>query len=492
MNPAPNSWRNPGPWIEFLCWIGILYAFMALLPSFWVPIGLPHEGDSLNYRIPILKWMLRHHSYPNWEFTYIDDYPMLGELLLLPFFAVSETFARLVPMLFYFLTALFATKIALQFVKTEAHQHSFALVVFFSVLGLHPLLLQSNILMVDGMATAMTLASLHFCLRGKPLHSGIFLGIAMASRYSIWGVLIGALLANGLQRKNKRDLFLFLFPILILLSPFIARNWIYNGNPIYPIFSEFINGQQTFSFDQWGRGKGLIALLLFPYDLFVTNSFHSSIFDTRFPFFDYYIFTVGWGLQITLATALIVLLWQWKKIQPKALINSPSAKIIAFYFLSHFIYWWVGSQQLRFFVFELTLILVLLLAFLYNYGPKILLLPLVIISFYSITNVHRESWNIATGKSVAYQDLPFVKNHRDCLGRLDIGNNAIIGHNKADTFLGFGNYDFVFLPPHPYAVTSSNTTSPDYLFDGTDKKEIPGYQRWPYQKPCVWKKIGDL
>jgi hypothetical protein len=471
----------------------LCFSILSLLPSFWVPIGLPHEGDSLNYRIPILKWMLRHGTYPNWPFTFVDDYPMFGELLMLPFFAISPTFARIVPIFFYICSGFFAAKIAEEFFPSAfsaKERKNFFFFLFANILALHPLLLQSNILMVDNIATAFTLASIFFYLRSKETLSGLTLGLAMASRYSIWGAAIGGFFAHFLKRKKIP--FRFFILIILCIFPFIFRNFLYNHNPVFPIFSNWLNDQATFEFDRWGRGKGILDLLLFPFDLLYTNSFERSLFDTNFPYFDYFIYTVGTGFSILSVVTLFVFL---KNILTsieffKSCLKDQKNQIILSYSIFHFFYWWVGSQQLRFIVLELLLIYSALLFYFYKKFPKFISLIICLTSFYSITNVHLESWKIAFGISKAYQDLPFVKSHLQCLERISPDRQTLIAHNKPDTFLGFGNYDFVFLPPHAYATSPKNyqPQSPDFIFDGENLSSIEGYSLWPKNDPCVWKK----
>jgi hypothetical protein len=64
-------------------WAG-LTALLLALPAVLLPLGLRAEADAVDYRVPMLQWMLRHRTLPSWPWTPIDNYPMLGELLMLP------------------------------------------------------------------------------------------------------------------------------------------------------------------------------------------------------------------------------------------------------------------------------------------------------------------------------------------------------------------------------------------------------------------------
>src|SRR5207253_11389847 len=97
-----------------LYWAGLgisIFAFLVALPSLLTAIGLPPEGDAVDYHVPIIKWMLKYHRYPNWPWTVVDDFPMLAEILMLPFFAIYGGLGRLVTITAYFACAVFGALI---------------------------------------------------------------------------------------------------------------------------------------------------------------------------------------------------------------------------------------------------------------------------------------------------------------------------------------------------------------------------------------------
>lgn len=488
--------------ISLACIAVILFAFCAMLPSFFIPYGLPHEGDALNYRIPILKWVLRHATYPNWSWSFVDDYPSLGEILILPFFAIKENLGRIVPMLAYMANGLFAGLIAIELFAnvSKVSAHEIFLFVFAGVLGLHPLLLQSNVLMVDDIASCFALGTLYFLIRGNLKNSTIFLGLTLATRYTLWGCLVGALLASlrihfSAPRRNLQKVFFITLLALLGAAPFMIRNLIVNHNPIFPLLSEWFNGQETFNFGSWGRGKGPIALLLFPYDLLITNTFKVTLFDSNIDYHDFFIFTVGYLFLLQLIAAIVAfgMALQKNVASLRRRILEPKIQATLIFFVAHFFYWWLGSQQLRFFVLELILILIFILYFLYSRLPRPISMLFVLVNLLSIFYVHQESWLVAFGKKEAYYDTAYVRTYRDCLARVNPQKSEVIGHNRADTFLGFFDYDFVFLKPNIYFTSPKDLPHPmpDYIYDDIGLKEIRGYEKWPAEKPCLFKKINS-
>lgn len=470
----------------------IVFAVLALLPAFWIPLGLPTEGDAVSYRVPILKWILRHGTYPNWPWTYVEDYPMLGELLMLPFFVLTESLARIVPIFFYLASAAFAAALSLELFpaanNTRKDQFIFS---FACTLSIHPLLLQSNALMVDNIATAFSLAALYFFLRDKTKFTVAASALALATRYSAWGLFPGLLLAS-IWLSRKRTWLLAL--ALIGAIPFLLRNQILNQNPFFPLLHDWIQGQQAYPFDVWGRGKGLVAILLFPFDLLITNSFVNPIFDipqkTEIKIYPHHftLYTVGFFFQALVLLSLAVAVGTFSSFKDKVRRNSRDARIQAalLIFGCHFLSWWFGSQQLRFLGPELALCTGVLSIFLYRSLPKYFSFSLLIVAFASITNVHMYTWKLALGKIPLDRDMPFVQEQLKCIKSLGLQKGEVVGRKNPALTLGYGDYDFMYLPPYPHYYPSE--IRPDYIVDEPLTVSIPEYDLWPRENPCAFKK----
>jgi len=482
-----------------LQWASILvigFAILALLPAFSISLGLPTEGDAVSYRVPILKWMLRHGTYPNWSWTYVDDYPMLGELLMLPFFAIKESLARIVPMFFYMASATFAAALSLSIFPSQMEERKKQFLFSFACsLSLHPLLLQSNAFMVDNIASTFSLAALYFCLEKKTKLTIFSTAMALATRYSVWGFFPGVFFANF---RLKRNGYWMIAIALLGAAPFLLRNQILNQNPFFPLFQDWLYGQKVYSFDSWGRGKGLVAFLLFPFDLLFTNSFVNPFFDIPlkeevriFPY-HFTLYTVGFFFQILVAAAVVVAIKEGRRsigLNLKYIFLNPKFQATIIFMSCHFFTWWFGSQQLRFLGPELLLTTSFLSVFLLRRSPKVLNLLVLSLGICSIANVHLHSWKLAAGRIMPDREQAFVQEHLACIQSLQLQAGEIVGLKNPAFILGYGNYDFMYLPPYPHYFPSRKV--PDYLVDEALDKKISGYELWPRESPCAFRKVKD-
>ena len=475
-------------WLPRFSLLVLAFSLVALLPSFWVPIGMPQEADAIAYRIPILKWILRHQSYPNWDWTFIDDYPLLGEFLLLPFFAIGEKMVRVVPLFFYFACGILSARIAMEiFPHKQKHLFLFCLV---GTLALHPMLLQSNAVMTDSISCAFILACTYFCLRKRARTGSIFLSLGMATRYSVWGFYPAAILAGMIFFKDKKRVLLLFLLGASGAMPFMLRNFSLTGNPFFPLLNQWINGKLIFPFDSWGRGKGPVELLLFPFDLLYTNSFVKPIFDldptVNLPFYPYTFntYTVGLFFQFQLVLALGFAASKGKQAIKKLrnAFENEKFQFACVFFLIHFAAWWLGSQQLRFLLPELLVASAVLLRFI---GTNSILAMIVLcVAPISMATTHWHSWQLALGKISHSKDLAIVQDSLDCVNRLALQPGQVVGLRNPGLFLGYGNFDFMYLPPYPHAIETN--IQPDYTLEAPEIQDA--YEPWPKERPCAFRK----
>jgi len=478
------------------CLITILAALLACVPAFFVPIGFLAEGDALDYRVPILKWMLRHGSYPNWNWTFVDDYPMLGELLMLPFFALKQELARVVAVLAYFGAAAFGALIGVELLpeRLAGEKRAFFLFALASLLGLQPLLVQADHVMVDNVASCFALGSLWLLLRGKTLPAACLMAGALATRYMIWGAAPGAaaallLLRNG-QKNRAREVVLFTLVAGLGALPFLVRNALLNGNPFFPLLNDLFGGEPIAAFDGWGRGKGLLELLLFPYDLLYTNSFVRALFDTKAPPDGYYVYKLSFLFYIQLFLVLLIDLLHGREIlrSLRKVAASPKVRAVALFGLFHFLFWWLGSQQLRFFGCGLALANLFLLYYLFTRLPKGLVVALALLPLAAILLVRQESWRIAFGKQVSLRDSGYVLSAERCFQRAGLQPGDVVGFPNRDVINGYFDFDFVFLSPNNLFIKPPGQPSaplPRFVYSGIDFSDREGYLRWPEEKPCL-------
>jgi len=466
------------------CWITVIGAAIACLPSLTIPVGLYSEGDALDYHLPIIKWIVRHHAYPNWNWTYVDDYPMLGELLMIPFFLIKTQLARIVAICAYFGAAGFGALVGGELLPSQERKKELTLFFFAGLLGFQPLLAQACQVMVDNVANCFALGSLYFLLRRRTLLSGALLALALASRYMIWGAAPGMLLALLVLRFRPREIILFTLVASLGALPTLIRNVVLNGNPFYPLLDGFFHGVPFTDLDGWGRGTSLKALLLFPFDLFYTNTFVSEIFESKTYPAGFFTYRLGFLTYIQLAAAAA---FCWKA---RFKIRREHQAVAAFW-LALFLFWFYGVQFMRYFGCGLALIDLAILFAVATRAPKGALAALALAPLLSIGAVQGESWRIAFGKEPSFFASGYVQSAERCFERAGVPATAVMGYSSRDAINGFFNYDFVFYPPNPlYRVLPGGAPpSPDFIYSGLDFHPVAGYQAWPLEKPCLLRRI---
>jgi hypothetical protein len=491
--------KQPFTLLEKASLFTIAAAALATLPAFLVPPGLSAEGDALDYRIPILKWMLRHGQYPNWPWTFVDDYPMLGELLILPFFALKAELVRLVPILAYAACALFTGLIGTELLPAEQKEkrRAFFLFAAASTLGLQTLLVQSNYVMVDNIAAAFALASLWLLLKGRIGAAGFAMACALATRYMIWGAFPGGLLAIAILGGEKRwkKMALFCGVAMLGAAPFLARNALLNGNPFFPLLSEIFNGVPLSAFSGWGRGRDLLSLLLFPWDLLYTNTFERELFDTRSYTGGHFVYKAGtlFYLQLGVLALTAVSAWAGLRAGARAALGNPKVQALLAFGLLHFLFWFYGSQQLRFLGCGMALASLLVLRAIFVHARPALLTALALLPLYNVAGVQSETWAIAFGRKESFRESGYVQSAFRCLGRAGLEPGSLVGFPNRDVTNGYFDYDFVFLPPNNLFINVPGhpaPEAPDFIYSGLDFDRFrAGYKPWPEEKPCLLKRL---
>lgn len=449
----------------------ILASFFLALPSLLTPLGLPPEGDAVDYRIPLIRWILRNGEYPNFPWSMVDDYPMLGELLMTPLYAISPSLVRLIPIAAYFGLGYLGAWLAIlvEGKKSGYSSLTIGLVGACFALGLRPILLQSNLIMVDNLASAFLLASLVASLRGFLVYAALFCAGALATRYSTWGTAaFVALLIPALFPQNKTRSFLLFCSIASLGAlPFLVRNYFVNdGIVFYPIGSE--EAMKAVGVSNYGRGTDLKSFLLLPYDLLYTNSYIKGIFD----------YTLGKYFYLQLFLVLACAPWGIFRITRYL---TKTNLILLSFALAHTLIWFFSGQQMRFFVPSLLIINLFMI-------PLLCVNPLVLsivslAGIMSVISVQKDSILMAMGKKPSiFSDK--VEAAQKCFSMADVKNDSV-AYVDRDGILGFFDRDFTFLSPHPYAVKTDSLAQPKWIYTLHPRE---GFLPFPPQSPCLLKR----
>lgn len=459
----------------------ILLTALLALPALLVPLGLPIEGDAVDYRVPLLRWMLRHATYPNFSWTMVDDYPMLGELLMLPLFFLHPALARLVPILAYLALGIAGGEIAVLLDRGRSNHSRRALFLMGMAwaLSFRPLLLQSNVLMVDNLASAFFLFAGIFAVRGRAGLAGLCAACGLATRYNVWGSVAALPLIVFYFAPKRKAVSAVLFCAIAALGavPFMVRNYFVNhGHLFFPVDAPEIMSQ--WGVLQYGRGQDFLSFLLLPFDLLYTNSYVSGIFD----------YTLGKLFYVQLAAvafALGIALWRTERPSSPGRIES-AVPVMGLWLLAlvHLLIWFRSSQQLRFLVPSLIVLNMGMLVFVAQRVHRVALVGLTMACMLSVVSVQRDSLAIAFGRV----ESPFESGRRkaeECFRRAGVGSEVLAFVHR-DGVLGYFDHDFVFLPGHPYYVNGSEVPKVSWLYAET---ATVGYEAWPKGNPCLQRRI---
>ncbi len=455
----------------------VVFSIVATFPAFAVWLGLPPEGDAVDYRVSLVKWLVDHRAIPDWRFTFVDDYPVLGEILLAFCYAIHRNLMRLVPVLGYLGLAYYSAKILLDSQNFPKFSRVTVFLVGMSwVLALRPVAIQSNLLMVDNLASCFLMGALFYSLRLNWNLAGMFLALAFSTRYSAWVVapafgFLAWYLGEG--RARWKNLFQLTFLSFFGALPFLWRNWSLNRNPFYPMFDHYFNGTAVdIAYFIYGRGRDLISFLLLPYDMLYTNSFKQAYFD----------YTVGKLFYLQLFVWIFVLVWK----RPNFGTITKRTKAVFLFGFVFTVCWFLGSQQMRFFVPVLILVNLGMLAALLRRLPPAWLTALVLLGTFSILSIQKDSVLIAIGHKQS-QFVGGVAIAKQCLA--EVPTSEIVGFYKRQGILGFLDHSFRFFPPHEYLAPgyAAETDGVNFLYTS---QTVPGFEPWPKESPCLQKRIG--
>jgi len=98
--------------------------------------------------------------------------------------------------------------------------------------------------------------------------AGFFVAMAFNSKYTAIGVLLGLVVVVLIERRSWRALGVFVAVITVSLLPYLLKNLILTGNPVYPFFlaGKYWDGHRAFWYSRAGTGLSFFQLLLAPWE----------------------------------------------------------------------------------------------------------------------------------------------------------------------------------------------------------------------------------
>ncbi|MEI8172146.1 MAG: glycosyltransferase family 39 protein [Deltaproteobacteria bacterium] len=305
--------------------------------------------DALIYHLAVPKLFLKHQGFFFIPGNIFSHYPLHSEMLfLVGLFLQGDILAKGI----HFLALLFILLGMYQFTRRHMEGNDFpllSLLVFCSIPSVFVIShTANNDLFVTYYSMAAVFAFVNWFSRennGWLILSGVFTGLAMASKYTALFLpllgFLGILLAARHHRiSNKRVLLLlFLYGLTTTItgSPFYIKNWIMTGNPTYPFLYSIFGGkgwepEQAGFYDLFvqnlGMGRTFLDYILLPWNL----SFHAKMGSIQFDGL------VGPTFILILPFAFMI-----RKLD-KTLI------IVTAYCLFTFLFWAFSAQQIRYLI----------------------------------------------------------------------------------------------------------------------------------------------
>jgi len=170
------------------------------------------------------------------------------------------------------------------------------------------------------------------------LLAGVFAGLAAGSKYIAvagMGLLVLAVLYRGFGegwRRTMSSLAIFIIPGVLVAFPWYAKNWLWFGNPVYPVYfggsgwsalrlelyMGYLNG--------FGAGKSVLSAITLPWNVYAQHARFGTVMNL-----------------IDMPNLLFLLIFAYPFLRKNRIVTLLLAISIARIGI-----WFAGSQQLRF------------------------------------------------------------------------------------------------------------------------------------------------
>lgn len=205
--------------------IFIILIILNLLIVFTPEIGF----DALWYHLTLPKlWLFKHQWYIPGGLLYYSVMPRLPETLFIPLVKFTGYIG---PKFIQFLSGLGAAYLTFRLARLAKLSRTLA---FFAMMTFYITWLvawQSGSAYIDLIRTFLELLALIALIKGKWVRGGIFLGLALGTKWLVLGSLAIYAVIFGLQ---------IVFPALLVAAPWFIIAYHFTGNPIYPVFEPFM------------------------------------------------------------------------------------------------------------------------------------------------------------------------------------------------------------------------------------------------------------
>lgn len=233
------------------------------------------SGDGC-WHIPVGKFIATSHKIPLFEPLGRDEpfwsppvYHIFVAAVYYIFSAFNSNIAnsavKFVSPAFGILSVIFSFLVIKKLVNSK--------IAFYSVLFLAfiPIFIDYSVISyAEGILTFFVILSVYFLINGKPVLSGVAAGLSVLAKYN--GIFILPVLVYILHKKygNKKSFYKNAFAVvaisLLIASPWLIRNFILLGNPIWPFLDFIFRGIEAKSYSSLDFSRLIhYNLVLFAY-----------------------------------------------------------------------------------------------------------------------------------------------------------------------------------------------------------------------------------
>lgn len=332
-------------------WDAVAFILLLLCLATGLLLTLTPEigRDALIYHLAVPKLFLKNQGFAFIPGNIFSNYPLHSEMLFLAgLYLQGDILAKGL----HFIMLLMILLGMNQFIRYRMTEHDFPVLSLLIFASIPSVFLITHMAYNDLFVTFYSMVAVFAFInwhdraeKGWLVLSGIFTGLAMASKYtSLLLPFLGCLGVLWTARNHRlplggalRHLILYISILAIVGSPFYVKNWIVTGNPFYPFLYSIFGGrgwnpQQAQFYDFFvrslGMGRTIVDYILLPWNLSFLAKMDSPQFDG----------IIGPIFITTLPFAMGI---------HKAAID---LKIMGFYCLLTFLFWASSAQQIRYLI----------------------------------------------------------------------------------------------------------------------------------------------
>jgi hypothetical protein len=294
-----NFWSGERPGRGFQGFNILILSILVVL-ALILALAPPIKTDALVYHLAIPKAYFEHHGIVNLPNSMYSFFPLLFEMVFL--FAMTfgvESLPALCGLGMAFLLLLGLGVYCHQYLSPRLAW--FVPVLFFSTPTFFEISASAYIdLALAGFMFFTFYAWDRWRETRLPFwffYMALFAGAAWATKLT--GLIVLPLVVLGIALEGKKDnnparvlkhIAIFSGIVFLFMAPWWIRNYQYSGNPFLPLLMQFLGGEDRVNWDfnramlfdhyvkLFGMGRGLMDLLLLPYNL----TFHAQPYTYRF------------------------------------------------------------------------------------------------------------------------------------------------------------------------------------------------------------------